>query len=140
MRCISSDNRFTYRGLARNRRAVRVSLAAVVPVVAALCGTAGAAPQGYVGSRGDWSGSINWSNGTTPGSGDDAQLVQTPTNAVNVSFDPSATATNLASLITDGSGTRAVTLTQSANLLSTVTEYVGVNGIGTLNLNGGVHS
>jgi hypothetical protein len=88
---------------------------------------------------GNWSTPSNWSLGFQPGNLDDATINGGGIFGSTVNYDAAATAFNLNILTLDWSRRTPRGLSQSLNTLSTYTEFVGFNQVGSLDLSGGSH-
>ena len=113
-------------------------------VAAMLCAAATpafAANQIYVGpDGGQWSDPAVWSTGSTPGNADNVFQTQAAAGPITLTYDTTAFVNNLAQNVVDSAGGGLLTFLQTANAFSTTTEYVGVDGLGAIIVQGGIHT
>lgn len=91
-----------------------------------------------VGSGG-WSTSTNWTP-SAPAAGDDAVISHNDATNRVVTYDYTGASITLNSVRVDNLGTGTNLLSQSANSLTALSEYIGYNGTGTYLQTGGVNS
>ena len=119
--------------------------------LATLCFAAAAVPWPALAVEKDWKTTVgsgswstlfpgNWLQGAIPAAGDDAYIVHN--DAINriVTYDYTGGPITLGSVHLDNTGAGTNTLSQSANVLSSTTEYVGFFGGGVHLQSGGANS
>jgi hypothetical protein len=123
----------------RRYHIIRAAAAGAAATAWPLASPAATDSYNFTTGGGNWSTAANWSLGHQPGDLDDAVISTSSFLGLNVTYDALATATNLASLTIDSPNHHSASLTQALNNFSTVTEYVGVIGSGSLSISGGTH-
>jgi hypothetical protein len=133
-------SRLRRRRRAHGHRGSRRAAVAAAGIAAALSVAlpARAASKIWIGPSGNWSTKVDWAPEGQPASGDSATLTNGTNSVVLVTYDASATATNLAALTIDATNAGAISLSQAqGNLTVNGAEIIGLNGSGALNLSGG---
>jgi PEP-CTERM motif len=138
----TGEERIVKRNAKRNGQRWLILATATVAALPPL--HAAATTRQWKGGTSNWNTASNWNPSGVPGSGDIANVTGMTTTSQTITYNYTGSAVSLSGLtvdLTGGAGGASEILSMSANSLSVDGfEYVGYNGLGTINQSGGTNT